>query len=186
MVSRLRSVGLGLGRLGLGLYAGLCVTQVRCWAFGRKYLPVRAQVCCADPYVKVWLIQNGRRVVKKKTLVLKRTLSPQFNETLPFLVAVEQLRHTSLSVHVMDFDRIGRNEEIGRVLLGSRSGPNERRHWNEMLARARLPVTKWHVLRRCDWLVGPDADWSARRVGAVLRGTTSSRRSDPTWNFWWL
>jgi len=106
--------------------------------------------CRADPYVKVWLMQNGRRVEKKKTAVLKRTLNPQFNDTLLFHVPIQQVRATSLAIHVMDFDRIGRNEEIGRIVLGPRSGPNEKRHWNEMLARPKLPVTTWHVLRRSD------------------------------------
>jgi len=70
-------------------------------------------VGCADPYVKVWLIQNGRRVEKKKTSVLKRTLNPKFEETLMFNVPINQVRHTSLQVQVMDFDRVGCNDEIG-------------------------------------------------------------------------
>jgi len=101
----------------------------------------------ADPYVKIWLTMNGRRVEKKKTAIWKRTLNPQFNETLIFHVSVDQIRHASLDVHVMDFDRIGRNEEIGRVVLGPKSGPNEVKHWNEMLRRTKMAVTKWHILR---------------------------------------
>ena len=107
-------------------------------------------MCRADPYVKIWLTQGGRRVEKKKTAVLKRTLNPRFDETLMFHVSIDQVRYTSLAVHVMDFDRIGRNEEIGRIVLGSRSGPTEKKHWNEMLANARLAVTKWHLLRYYD------------------------------------
>ena len=106
---------------------------------------------CTDPYVKVWLIQNGRRIEKKKTPVLKRTLDPQFNETMTFNVSVDQMRYTSLQVHVMDYDRIGRNEEIGRVVLGPKTRPSEVKHWNEMLSKAKLAATRWHVLRDCNW-----------------------------------
>jgi len=104
----------------------------------------------ADPYVKIWLMQSGRRVEKKKTSVLRKTLNPQFDESLVFYVSIEQVRYTSLAIHVMDFDRIGRNEEIGRVVIGPKSGPNELKHWNEMLAKTKLAVTRWHVLRNCD------------------------------------
>jgi len=107
-------------------------------------------ICLADPYVKVWLIQYGRRVEKKKTSVLKRTLNPQFNETIAFDVSIDQVRYTSVELHVMDYDRIGWNEEIGRVVLGPKSGPNEVKHWNEMLAKTKLAVSRWHVLKSCD------------------------------------
>jgi len=105
-------------------------------------------LCCADPYVKIWLIQNGHRVEKKKTAVLKRTLNPQFDETIMFNVPIDQVRITSLEIHVMDFDRIGCNEEIGRIVLGSKSAHNEVKHWREMLAKAKQPVTSWHVLKK--------------------------------------
>jgi len=97
--------------------------------------------------VKVWLLMSDRRVEKKRTSVMKRTLNPHFDETLVFALDFRQVRHASLSVHVMDFDRIGPNEEIGRVLLGPRSGPNEVKHWNAMLTKVKTPVTRWHVLR---------------------------------------
>jgi len=100
--------------------------------------------------VKIWLIQYDRRIEKKKTAVLKRTLNPQFDETLVFSVSIEQVRYTSLELYVMDYDRIGYNEEIGRVVLGSRSGSNEVKHWNEMLAKTKMAVTRWHVLKGRD------------------------------------
>jgi len=47
----------------------------------------------------------------------------------------------------MDKDRFGRNELIGRVVLGAKSGPTEVKHWNDMFAKTRQPVARWHVLR---------------------------------------
>jgi Ca2+-dependent lipid-binding protein len=101
----------------------------------------------SDPYVKVWLIQNGRRIEKKKTSVRRKTLNPIFEETLAFRVTVGQVRATSLDVSVMDRDRISRNDVIGRIILGSKSGQTEVRHWNEMLTKPKQPVTQWHILR---------------------------------------
>jgi len=110
-----------------------------------------AVVWSADPYVKIWLIQYDRRIEKKKTAVLKRTLNPQFDETLVFNVSIDQVRYTTLQLQVMDYDLIGCNEEIGRVVLGSKSGSNEVKHWNEMLAKTKSSVTSWHVLKGRDW-----------------------------------
>ena len=53
----------------------------------------------------------------------------------------------SLLVSVVDFDRMGRNEQIGQVMLGSKSGPMEVRHWNEMFSKPRQEVSQWHVLK---------------------------------------
>jgi len=97
--------------------------------------------------VKIWLIQNGRRVEKKKTAVLKRTLSPQFDETLMFHVILQEVRYTSLEIYVLDYDRFCRNDQIGWIVLGPKSGSNEVKHWNEMLSNTRQPVTRWHVLK---------------------------------------
>ena len=100
--------------------------------------------------MKIWLIQYDRRIEKKKTAVLKRTLNPQFDETLVFNVSIDQVRYTALQLQVMDYDLIGCNEEIGRVVLGSKSGSNEVKHWNEMLAKTKTSVTSWHVLKGRD------------------------------------
>ena len=70
-----------------------------------------------------------------------------FNESFEFEVPYEKIRQTSLSISVMDYDRMGRNEEIGQVILGSKSAPMEVKHWNEMFAKTRQAVTQWHVLK---------------------------------------
>jgi len=45
----------------------------------------------------------------------------------------------------MDHDRLGRNDKIGQLVLGSKSGSMEVKHWNEMFAKSRQAVPKWHV-----------------------------------------
>ncbi|CAD7001866.1 unnamed protein product [Ceratitis capitata] len=71
----------------------------------------------SDPYVKVWLQFGDKRVEKRKTPIYNCTLNPVFNESFSFNVPWEKIRECSLDVMVMDFDNIGRNELIGRILL---------------------------------------------------------------------
>ncbi|GFG30950.1 hypothetical protein Cfor_04046 [Coptotermes formosanus] len=73
----------------------------------------------SDPYVKVWLQFGDKRIEKRKTPIFKCTLNPIFNETFSFNVPWEKIRECSLDVMVMDFDNIGRNELIGRILLAA-------------------------------------------------------------------
>lgn len=102
---------------------------------------------CADPYVKIWLLVDGKKTEKRKTPVSERTLNPTYNELFMFRFPYERVRQASLAVSVMDKDRFGRNELIGRVVLGAKSGPTEVKHWNDMFAKTRQPVARWHVLR---------------------------------------
>ncbi|XP_076363459.1 synaptotagmin-7-like isoform X2 [Tachypleus tridentatus] len=101
----------------------------------------------SDPYVKVWLHRGEKRIEKKKTEVHKKTLDPIFNETFQFVVPWEHIRETSLAIIVMDFDTVGRNEAIGKVVLSSRSGPTEAKHWGDMLSKPRTPISQWHRLK---------------------------------------
>ena len=52
-----------------------------------------------------------------------------------------------LMVTVVDYDRVGASEPIGKVLLGCDQKGAELRHWSEMLATPRRPVAQWHTLK---------------------------------------
>ena len=75
----------------------------------------------------------------------------------------EQIRDCSLDISVIDFDTIGRNEMIGRLMLGceflictiiieihhqfsarNSSGPQETNQWAEMIAKPRQSTVIWH------------------------------------------
>ncbi|GBO12245.1 hypothetical protein AVEN_57997-1 [Araneus ventricosus] len=58
-----------------------------------------------DPYVKVSLMCQGKRVKKKKTSVKKSTLNPVYNEALVFDVPAENIEDVTLVVKVIDYDR---------------------------------------------------------------------------------
>ncbi|XP_018907864.1 synaptotagmin 1 isoform X2 [Bemisia tabaci] len=101
----------------------------------------------SDPYVKIALMQNGKRLKKKKTSIKKCTLNPYYNESFTFEVPFEQIQKVNLQVTVVDYDRIGTSEPIGKVVLGYNASGTELRHWSDMLASPRRPIAQWHTLK---------------------------------------
>jgi len=101
----------------------------------------------SDPYVKIALYQGTKRLKKKKTTIKKNTLNPYFNESFSFEVPFEQIQKVTLNITVVDYDRIGTSDPIGRVLLGCNSTGTELRHWSDMLANPRRPIAQWHTLQ---------------------------------------
>ncbi|XP_035779344.1 synaptotagmin 1 isoform X3 [Anopheles aquasalis] len=104
----------------------------------------------SDPYVKIALMQNGKRLKKKKTSIKKCTLNPYYNESFSFEVPFEQIQKVNLVVTVVDYDRIGTSEPIGKVVLGYNASGTELRHWSDMLASPRRPIAQWHTLKDPD------------------------------------
>ncbi|RWS14684.1 synaptotagmin 1-like protein [Dinothrombium tinctorium] len=104
----------------------------------------------SDPYVKIALMMNGKRLKKKKTSIKKCTLNPYYNESFTFEVPFEQIQKVQLVVTVVDYDRIGTSEPIGKVVLGCSASGTELRHWMDMLASPRRPIAQWHSLKDPD------------------------------------
>ncbi|XP_078402911.1 synaptotagmin-6-like [Cetorhinus maximus] len=100
----------------------------------------------SDPYVKVSLLCEGRRLKKKKTTIKKNTLNPTYNEAIIFDIPPENMDQVSLLISVMDYDRVGHNEIIGVCRVGINAEGLGRDHWNEMLAYPRKPIAHWHPL----------------------------------------
>ncbi|XP_055929504.1 synaptotagmin-1-like [Argiope bruennichi] len=101
----------------------------------------------SDPYVKIALMLNGKRIKKKKTSIKKCTLNPYYNESFTFEVPFEQIQKVQLVVTVVDYDRIGTSEPIGKVVMGCNASGTELRHWMDMLASPRRPIAQWHSLK---------------------------------------
>lgn len=101
----------------------------------------------SDPYVKIAIMMNGKRIKKKKTSVKKCTLNPYYNESFAFEIPFEQIQKVQLMITVVDYDRIGTSDPIGRVILGCNASGTELRHWMDMLASPRRPIAQWHSLK---------------------------------------
>lgn len=104
----------------------------------------------SDPYVKISLMMNGKRIKKKKTSIKKCTLNPYYNESFTFEIPYEQMQKVQLVVTVVDYDRIGTSDPIGKVVLGCAANGSELRHWSDMLASPRRPIAQWHTLKDPD------------------------------------
>ncbi|KAK0076085.1 hypothetical protein PV326_011083, partial [Microctonus aethiopoides] len=100
----------------------------------------------SDPYVKIYLLCQGKRIKKKKTTVKKNTLFPVYNESLVFDVPADNVEDVSLIVKVIDYDRIGSDELMGCTAIGSSFIGIGRDHWLEMLDNPRKPVAQWYPL----------------------------------------
>ncbi|CAG5105140.1 Oidioi.mRNA.OKI2018_I69.chr1.g1870.t1.cds [Oikopleura dioica] len=101
----------------------------------------------SDPYVKITVYSSdNKRLKKKKTTVKKNTLNPYFNESFSFEIPFEQIQKVSVTITVNDYDRMGKNEAIGKLTLGCHASGSELRHWSDMLASPRRPIAQWHTL----------------------------------------
>ncbi|CAK9825487.1 SYT4 [Anthophora retusa] len=104
----------------------------------------------ADPYVKIYLLYKSQRIAKRKTRVKKRTLSPVFNESFVFDIpnGADGLSNVSLEFMLIDWDRVTRNEVIGRLEFG---GPecqgSALNHWREVCSSPQRQIADWHKLR---------------------------------------
>ncbi|NWI59126.1 SYT12 protein, partial [Calyptomena viridis] len=106
------------------------------------------KVTAADPFVKVYLLQDGRKISKKKTAVKRGDTNPVFNEAMIFSVPAIVLQELSLRVTVAESGEDGRGDNMGHVLIGPSASGMGTTHWNQMLATLRKPVSMWHPLRR--------------------------------------
>ncbi len=118
-----------------------------------------------DPYsltdatVKLYLLPNRSSSSKKKTDIIKNTLSPTWNEDFEFkFVNLKELKTSRvLEATVWDYDRRGSNEFIGGLRLGPLPGDaseewmdsigEEVSHWEEAMSHPDEWVSRWHDLR---------------------------------------
>ncbi|XP_054615059.1 synaptotagmin Va isoform X1 [Dunckerocampus dactyliophorus] len=101
----------------------------------------------SDPFVKVVLQHNGKRLKKKKTSVKQNTLNPYFNESFSFEIPFSQIQKVQVLITVYDYDKLGSNDPIGKCWIGYGASGVGLRHWSDMLANPRRPVAQWHTLQ---------------------------------------
>ncbi|XP_063527360.1 synaptotagmin-like protein 2 isoform X20 [Pongo pygmaeus] len=71
----------------------------------------------SDPYVKAYLLPDKGKMGKKKTLVVKKTLNPVYNEILRYKIEKQILKTQKLNLSVWHRDSFKRNSFLGEVEL---------------------------------------------------------------------
>ncbi|XP_034522085.1 synaptotagmin-like protein 2 isoform X18 [Ailuropoda melanoleuca] len=69
----------------------------------------------SDPYVKTYLLPDKGKMGKKKTLVVKKTLNPVYNEILRYKIEKQILKTQKLNLSVWHRDTFKRNSFLGEV-----------------------------------------------------------------------
>ncbi|CAH1968325.1 unnamed protein product [Acanthoscelides obtectus] len=102
-----------------------------------------------DPFVKVYLQVNGKRVKKKKTASKKGSCNPVWNEALTFSLSSSNVPNAAIEVLIFDQgnDLIGTNPLIGSCVIGPKESGPERDHWIDMMHSPRKAVACWHTVR---------------------------------------
>ncbi|KAK9299785.1 hypothetical protein QLX08_007286 [Tetragonisca angustula] len=111
-----------------------------------------ANAVAGDFFVKVYLLQQGKKIHKKKTSVKKGEESPIFNEAIIFNVPTHTLQNIQIRLTVAEVNNDqGVNSKpysVGHVIVGPTSAGRAFVHWRQMLAAQRRPVAMWHPLRK--------------------------------------
>lgn len=68
-------------------------------------------------------------------------------QKLTFCVCYLHLQKVQIAVTVLDYDKIGKNDAIGKVLLGDNGTGTKQCHWSDMLANPRRPIAQWHSIQ---------------------------------------
>ncbi|GAB1862013.1 Synaptotagmin-12 [Camponotus japonicus] len=105
-----------------------------------------------DFFVKVYLLQQGKKIHKKKTSVKKGEKSPIFNEAIIFSMPAHTLQTIQLRLTVAELNgdqsTSPKAYSVGHIIIGSTSTGKALAHWRQMLAALRRPVAMWHPLRK--------------------------------------
>lgn len=80
-------------------------------------------------------------------MYIQDIIAPYFLKFFVIGIFLIPFQKVSLSVTVVDYDRIGTSDPIGKVVLGCNASGTELRHWSDMLASPRRPIAQWHTLK---------------------------------------
>ncbi|VDK47352.1 unnamed protein product [Anisakis simplex] len=100
----------------------------------------------SDPYVKVALIPLTSKTHRQKTSTKKRTLNPEFNETLSFVVPFKDLPKKTLQIGVYDRDVGKQDDYIGGILLSASAKGDRQKQWINCVQNPGSSSEYWHKL----------------------------------------
>ena len=104
-----------------------------------------------DPYVKVVISYDDAIVYKWKTSVKCKVLAPVYDERFECKVTEEMSRDMdkiTISLYVIDYDYVLRNDVMGVVSIGNNVDTKlGRKHWRQVLQSSRQGISFWHPIQ---------------------------------------
>ncbi|XP_033098526.1 synaptotagmin-12-like [Anneissia japonica] len=102
----------------------------------------------ADPFVKVYLLQDGKKISKKRTSVKRSESCPIYNEAMIFSAPASLLEALTIRITVAENILSSKAPSVGHVLIGPSSGGAALVHWQQMMSSPRKPIAMWHPLQK--------------------------------------
>lgn len=99
----------------------------------------------SDPYVKVALVNAGKRLKKKKTSTKHNTFNPMWNEALVFNLGREFIKNICVEFTLLHDNKLGNDEILAHVHLGPNCTGDEHAHWTDMIS-TKCALARWHSL----------------------------------------
>ncbi|CAD5220053.1 unnamed protein product [Bursaphelenchus xylophilus] len=100
----------------------------------------------SDPYCKVSLTPLSSKQHRYKTAIKKRTLNPEFNEVIQFIVPFKDLPKKTLEIGVYDHD-VGRHDDyIGGIVLSTAAKGDRGKQWTQCIENPGKTFEYWHKL----------------------------------------
>lgn len=97
--------------------------ELQVWIKEAKNLTAAKSGGTSDSFVKGYLLPMRNKASKRKTPVMKKTLSPHYNHTFVYNgVRLEDLQHMCLELTVWDREPLASNDFLGGVRLGVGTG----------------------------------------------------------------
>ncbi|CAJ0941144.1 unnamed protein product, partial [Mesorhabditis belari] len=100
----------------------------------------------SDPYCKVSLTPITSKAHRQKTAIKKRTLNPEWDETLPFIVPFKDLPKKTLQIAVYDHDVGSRDDYIGGIVLSTSAKGERGKQWIQVIENPGQTFEYWHRL----------------------------------------
>ncbi|KAK6018929.1 C2 domain protein [Ostertagia ostertagi] len=100
----------------------------------------------SDPYCKVSLTPVTSKAHRQRTSIKKRTLNPEFNETITFIVPFKDLPKKTLQIGVYDHDLGKHDDYIGGIVLSTAAKDERGKQWSSCIENPGQTFESWHQL----------------------------------------
>lgn len=98
-------------------------------------------------YVKIYLVYKGKRNKQWKSMMKQHKRTVIFNEAFQFDLRQKDAANAHLELWVMGYDRLTKDVELGKVLIGADvEHETGRQHWRQIIAQPQARISHWHTL----------------------------------------